>query len=244
MVDQDFEITKHFQFDPNDKTSFCANYVNDILQAQNGEMWFATENGLCKLNQDGQTFTRIRHEPSRQSSLINNRTSNLMQDAGGVIWVGTQSGISRWNASLNYFTHISKNGSYKTLSSNSIMAFAMDSDQHLYLGTWNGGVNVMSDDSATINHIRANPQQPNALQEDNIMSLLVDSKDNLWVGTLRSGLHLKQPGQNPFTVYRNEPNEPNSISDSHKTLQTHPTCLLYSSPSPRDGLLSRMPSSA
>ena len=27
-------------------------------------------------------------------------------------------------------------------------------------------------------------------------------------------------------------------------LQTHPTCLLYTSPSPRDGLLSRMPSSA
>ena len=28
------------------------------------------------------------------------------------------------------------------------------------------------------------------------------------------------------------------------TPQTHPTCLLYTSPSPRDGLLSRMPSSA
>ena len=27
-------------------------------------------------------------------------------------------------------------------------------------------------------------------------------------------------------------------------VQTHPTCLLYTSPSPRDGLLSRMPSSA
>ena len=27
-------------------------------------------------------------------------------------------------------------------------------------------------------------------------------------------------------------------------IQTHPTCLLYTSPSPRDGLLSRMPSSA
>ena len=31
---------------------------------------------------------------------------------------------------------------------------------------------------------------------------------------------------------------------SFHTLQTHPTCLLYTSPSPRDGLLSRMPSSA
>ena len=32
-----------------------------------------------------------------------------------------------------------------------------------------------------------------------------------------------------------------AIQTSH---QTHPTCLLYTSPSPRDGLLSRMPSSA
>ena len=32
-------------------------------------------------------------------------------------------------------------------------------------------------------------------------------------------------------------------SRTHTTTQTHP-CLLYTSPSPRDGLLSRMPSSA
>ena len=31
---------------------------------------------------------------------------------------------------------------------------------------------------------------------------------------------------------------------AYKPSQTHPTCLLYTSPSPRDGLLSRMPSSA
>ena len=31
---------------------------------------------------------------------------------------------------------------------------------------------------------------------------------------------------------------------SYTRHQTHPTCLLYTSPSPRDGLLSRMPSSA
>ena len=33
---------------------------------------------------------------------------------------------------------------------------------------------------------------------------------------------------------------PTGLADT----QTHPTCLLYTSPSPRDGLLSRMPSSA
>ena len=35
-----------------------------------------------------------------------------------------------------------------------------------------------------------------------------------------------------------------ALYSSTATHQTHPTCLLYTSPSPRDGLLSRMPSSA
>ena len=34
------------------------------------------------------------------------------------------------------------------------------------------------------------------------------------------------------------------VTDSHEAASTPATCLLYTSPSPRDGLLSRMPSSA
>ena len=41
----------------------------------------------------------------------------------------------------------------------------------------------------------------------------------------------------PYTVYKVQ----SAGTTAH---QTHPTCLLYTSPSPRDGLLSRMPSSA
>ena len=38
---------------------------------------------------------------------------------------------------------------------------------------------------------------------------------------------------------------PVKVSETHnKQHQTHTVCLLYTSPSPRDGLLSRMPSSA
>ena len=40
------------------------------------------------------------------------------------------------------------------------------------------------------------------------------------------------------------PEPQQQVSPQGETRQTHPTCLLYTSPSPRDGLLSRMPSSA
>ena len=35
-----------------------------------------------------------------------------------------------------------------------------------------------------------------------------------------------------------------SLSEAKKRMDRSPSCLLYTSPSPRDGLLSRMPSSA
>lgn len=214
VLNQTLEVVHHFQFAPNNNTSLCANYVNDIMQDHNGDMWFATENGLCKLNPDGKTFTRTLHQTSRPNSLISNRTSKLLQDDGGVIWIGTQSGISRWNASLNYFPHISKHGKYKKLSSNSIMAFATDSQENLYLGTWNGGVSIISNQSNKVTNLRANPQSDSALQEDNVMSLLVDDNDDLWIGTLRSGLHYKKKNASEFTIYTHDKNDSNSISDN------------------------------
>ena len=214
VLNQALEIVQHFQFDPNDNKSFCANYVSHIMKDNKGNLWFATENGICKLNRDGKTFTRTLQQTSRNSSLISNRTSALMQDSGGVIWVGTQSGISRWNASLNYFPHISKNGQYRGLSSNSIMAFAKDTSGDLYIGTWNGGVNVLSNQTHNITNILADPQRTDTLQEDNIMSLLVDDADNLWVGTLRSGLHFKEKNSTTFKVYSHDENNPDSISEN------------------------------
>jgi diguanylate cyclase (GGDEF)-like protein len=214
VLNQALELVNHFRFSPDKSSSFCANYVNDIMQDHKGNMWFATENGLCKLNPDSKTFTRTLHQTSRSTSLLSNRASTLMQDSGGVIWVGTQSGISRWNASLNYFPHISKHGKYKKLSSNSIMAFATDSEENLYLGTWNGGVNILSNQNNKISTIRSNQLRTDTLQEDNIMSLLVDSDDNLWIGTLRNGLHFKEKGSTTFKVYSHDENNPKSISDN------------------------------
>ena len=50
---------------------------------------------------------------------------------------------------------------------------------------------------------------------------------------IQTFLDRRKPGQSKYTTKRNE-------SDTVEIL----SCLLYTSPSPRDGLLSRMPSSA
>ena len=63
--------------------------------------------------------------------------------------------------------------------------------------------------------------------------------------------HLKVTGELPRelngTLYRNGPNPQFEAPGAHWFVgdgMLHAFCLLYTSPSPRDGLLSRMPSSA
>ena len=73
----------------------------------------------------------------------------------------------------------------------------------------------------------------------------------LFVGIV-SAAEPNVPTEAPYIVLNENLDEPNGYGFCFDTygpgqselMQTHSCCLLYTSPSPRDGLLSRMPSSA
>ena len=63
--------------------------------------------------------------------------------------------------------------------------------------------------------------------------LLKNKFDKNWINKLRAGIDKAKANPSPrFTNHTKDKNSPSYL------------CLLYTSPSPRDGLLSRMPSSA
>ena len=55
---------------------------------------------------------------------------------------------------------------------------------------------------------------------------------------------VSQPGQEEAVSRTQVPSLVFSMTKEKREDEDEPTCLLYTSPSPRDGLLSRMPSSA
>ena len=64
------------------------------------------------------------------------------------------------------------------------------------------------------------------------------------VDQLRSVVKKKKESDIKFKSGTSVPIDPESANIILKTFDTLNSCLLYTSPSPRDGLLSRMPSSA
>jgi len=71
------------------------NEINAVLTDPNGTTWVGTENGLSRINQDGEvefTFNRS------NSGLIDNRVKSLLLDEQqSELWVGTINGLSRLN---------------------------------------------------------------------------------------------------------------------------------------------------
>ena len=75
------------------KEGIDSHSVQDIVEGENGEMWFSTGKGVVKF--DGETFTKY----YKESGLISNSLLNSYKDLDGNIWFGTWDGVSVFNGS-------------------------------------------------------------------------------------------------------------------------------------------------
>jgi len=87
--------TSHFKPEVNDPTSLSNNYVRDILEVENGDIWVGTIGGLNKLSapkNGNKAFVRYLNEPGKENSLSNNYVLDVFESRTGKLYVGTFGG--------------------------------------------------------------------------------------------------------------------------------------------------------
>lgn len=104
------------------------NRINDIKQDSLGNIWFATERGLSKLNQDGK-FTNF----TQEDGLLSNTCRKIGIDARGGIWVASPQGLHYFDEQ-NIIPYNVRTG----LVSNDINSLFVDSKKRLWIGTSQG----------------------------------------------------------------------------------------------------------
>lgn len=77
------------------------NYINDIVEDKKGYLWFATEEGLNKL--EGNHFTSFYKKSGKVLNLTGNELNCLLDDpTEPILWIGTQrSGLNAFNYQTN-----------------------------------------------------------------------------------------------------------------------------------------------
>jgi signal transduction histidine kinase/ligand-binding sensor domain-containing protein len=150
--------------------------IRDILQDQEGFLWFATDSGLNRY--DGYNFTVYREALDDPGTIRFDDVWVLLEDSDGVLWVGGGGGLDRLERETGTFTHVDTRGQ--------VFALYEDSVGTLWAGFWHG---LYGYDRSTNELIHSEQPQPDAPQnwaartESAVRAILEDQSGGLWIGT-------------------------------------------------------------
>lgn len=131
----------NFACNPADAASISNDMVNAIFEDRKNNLWFATENGLCKFNRDKRNFTRY----GVQNGFPSNFILAILEDGQGRLWISTTKGLVCFNEQKNKtLVYTTANGLLSD-QFNFSSAFK-DKDNKMYFGSAKGLVSFYPKD--------------------------------------------------------------------------------------------------
>ncbi|WP_299781555.1 hybrid sensor histidine kinase/response regulator transcription factor [uncultured Formosa sp.] len=125
-----------FQHNPLDINTISNNNVRHIIQDKEGDIWFATENGLNLLKKGSKEFIHIFYQENNAKSIATNYIYCLQEGSNGYIWIGTNGhGLDKYNPKTDTTEHFTEKDG---LTGNEIFSILEDSDNNLWITTENG----------------------------------------------------------------------------------------------------------
>lgn len=185
-----------------------ANYMRVIYEDRQGRLWVGTESGLYQVYKNTLRLELWNQKISSSTTIL-----DITEDKQGVIWVGTENeGLLAIHPdnSTTLFTYSENN--IQGLNSNSIYSLYQSRDNILWVGTFDGGVNILNRKENKFRHFKNQPGVENSLNENSIMAFLKPDGKYLWIGTDGGGINLLNMETESFDFIRHEPDNPNSLS--------------------------------
>ncbi len=225
--DEQTATFSHSQHNPAESNSLCNNTVNAILEDKNGNLWFATENGLDEYNPQTNTFTHYKHDSTNIKSLSSNRVNALVEDRNGVLWIGTYDGLNRFDKETNTFHHYRSPTESDKLHENVVFfgeiisSLLQDSRGELWVATVGGGFYRYDYTKDTFRRYGSDSDtdfRRYGLKDNFVHTMYEDHLGTFWVGT-EHGLIQFDREQERGVLFTNSEIEPRSVSNNFiKTL--------------------------
>ncbi|HEY0797243.1 MAG TPA: two-component regulator propeller domain-containing protein [Acidisarcina sp.] len=147
--------------------------VAQILQDDQGFLWFGTQNGLNRF--DGYKCKVFRHDPDRPNSLSGAFIHSLFKDRSGALWAGTDQFLDRFDPTTETFKHF-----HVDAQDPIVMGISEDSAGLLWLATPNG-LYRLEPTTGQITGYHHDPRDPSSLSSSDITSSGEDRTGTFWV---------------------------------------------------------------
>ena len=138
----------------------------------------------------------------------------ILQQSPTRIWIATEgAGLLLFNPKtqeVKAYHHSSSNP--KSISSNYIRSLALDSQNRLWIGTFND-LNIYHEGNDSFVSYSSSPVESGSLSQRSVRSIFMDSQGGMWLGTYFGGLNYYHPIRNRFKNIQRIPYK-NSLSDN------------------------------
>lgn len=193
--------------------------VRDICKDGQGNLWFATEKvGLFHYDVGLNNLTH--YSPNGSSnSLVDNVVRTVFFKSPNEIWAGTRNGLSILNLEDNVFSNFSYDKyEKKGLSNSSVRKIYQDKAGSLWLGTYNGGLNLLYPTANNFQIIEERFGDKQGLSARIVASILKDESD-LWLGTEGGGVNVMDVHSGKFRYFTKENTDGKIPNNIIKTMQ-------------------------
>ena len=198
----------HFRHDPSDPTSLSNDVVVTMTRDASGTLWAGTLDGLNRLDdEEAGRFTRFTPNADDPFSLPHSTIRSLLHDSRGRLWVGSYGGLSRVETAVNgavRFRTLTGEESGGPLPSSFVMALAEGADGEILVGSWGGGLTVLSVEGLVSHRV--------SLPDNRVYSVLPARSGLLYLGTWGGGLVIYNPDTGQLTQHQHDTGNPGSIA--------------------------------
>ena len=209
----------HYRHNANDPTSISNNQVRTIYEDKEGTIWIGTgnpfvnenvrlEGGLNKLDVKTNNFTRYMHKDNDPTSLIDDRIRAIYEDSYGNFWVGSAGdGLHKMDRTKGTFERMLYDPSHPeklsrppvqttfAYATDHITFFKEDIKGRLWIGTFQGGINVYDPATQKVSHYGTDPNSKEKIQDNNFWTAFKSRDGIIWITTWGSDLYKINPYQ-------------------------------------------------
>ncbi|WP_396168020.1 two-component regulator propeller domain-containing protein [Flavobacterium sp.] len=191
--------------------------ITKLFIDKNSNLWICTySKGICFVKNSNLKDAPIFFK-QENGYLINNRVIDMVEDGDQVFLIANiEGGLVRFDKKNNKIDHSKPDiHNSNSLSGKALTTILKDSQNNIWIGTYNSGVNFIDRHRKKFEHYQINFKN-DGLFNNNIRAMFQDSRGNIWIGTKEDG-GLSKFNRNSGTFNHYKPNESSagSLSDDY-----------------------------
>jgi diguanylate cyclase (GGDEF)-like protein len=207
-----FTVYRH---DVHDPVSIPSDFVWDVAEDANGDLWVATEGGgLARWERATDRFVHYPVDPKGSSGTPSRQLRTVHVDSKGSVWAGTKdAGLVRLDPRSGHWQSFrSDPGDPESLADDGVYAIHEGPAGTLWVGT-NRGLSRFEPATGRFLSYYHEPNNPRSLGADRIRGIHEDREGRLWVATFGGGLDVLAKGGERFEHIRHDAANPRGLAD-------------------------------